>query len=258
MNRTRKPFICGNWKMNKTQAETTAFLKDLSQKIANSASAKNVEVGVAPVFTSLVTAKNSLKDSAIKLCAQNVHWDKSGQFTGEISAPMLTEIGVDYAIIGHSERRKFFGETDVTVNQRIKAAFSSNLPVIFCIGETLEERESNKTRDVVLRQIKEGLKGFTKEEVLKYIVIAYEPVWAIGTGKNATVEQAVEVHQYIRRVLDEICGVGTGEKLRIQYGGSVKADNIDGFMAQPDIDGALVGGASLEATSFLRIIEFKN
>jgi len=211
-----------------------------------------------PLMSNLGVSKNSLKSSAIKLCAQNVHWDKSGQFTGEISAPMLTEIGVDYAIIGHSERRKFFSETDETVNKRIKAAFSANLPVIFCIGETLEERESNKTNDVVLRQLKEGLKGFTKDEVLKFIVLAYEPVWAIGTGKNATVEQAVEVHQYIRKVLNEMFGNGTGEKLRIQYGGSVKPDNIDGFMAQPDIDGALVGGASLEAASFLRIVEFKN
>jgi triosephosphate isomerase (TIM) len=257
MSRKRKAFICGNWKMNKTQAETGTFLKEFTKIVKNTASLKDVEIGVAPVFTSLISAKELLNNSTIKLCSQNVHWDKSGQFTGEISAPMLKEIGVDYAIIGHSERRKFFGETDETVNKRIKCAFSFDLPVIMCIGETLEERESNKTKDIVLRQLKEGLKGFSKEEILKYLVIAYEPVWAIGTGKNATVEQAVEVHQYIRRVLDDMFGKGTGDVIKIQYGGSVKPDNIDGFMAQPDIDGALVGGASLEIASFTRIVDFK-
>ena len=257
MNRVRKPFICGNWKMNKGQEDTYNFIHDLIKKIKQTPSLKEREIGVAPVFTSLFIADSLLKHSEIRLCAQNVHWEDSGQFTGEISAPMLKEFGVRYAIIGHSERRKLFGETNTGVNMRVKASIKHHLPVIMCVGETKEERESGKTKDVVRQHVLEGLKGVAQDDILKNVVIAYEPVWAIGTGLNATVDQAIEVHKFIRELLNEHFGQGTGETVRILYGGSVKPENIDGFMASEDIDGALVGGASLDIDSFLRIADFR-
>ncbi len=240
--------------MNKTRAQTLDYLNKFVKGVSGIASR---EIGVAPPFTSLVTASDALKGSNVKLCAQNVHWDESGQYTGEISPSMLKDYNVEYAIIGHSERRKFFGETNDSVNKRVKGALKSGLKVILCVGETKEERESGKTQNVVKSHLIGGLDGIGVQDLLKSIVIAYEPVWAIGTGLNATVEQAVEVHQFIRTTLDSIYGAGTSDKIRILYGGSVKPENIDGFMATADIDGALVGGASLEAESFTRIVDFK-
>ena len=240
--------------MNKTRTQTVEFLNKFIKGVEH---VTLREVGVAPAFTSLVTASDLLKNTKVKLCAQNVHWDESGQYTGEISPLMLKDYNVEYAIIGHSERRKFFGETNESVNKRVKGAIKSGLKVILCVGETKEERESGSTESIVKSHLVGGLKNISVDELLKNITIAYEPVWAIGTGLNATVEQAVEVHRFIRVVVDSIYGAGTSQKLRILYGGSVKPDNIDGFMATDDIDGALVGGASLDAESFIRIANFK-
>jgi len=257
MQRKRKPFIVGNWKMNKGIGETVSFLQEFIAMIGTIPALKGVEIGVAPVFTSLKSAGEALKKSQIRLCAQNVHWDNSGQFTGEISPLMLKEIGVTHAIIGHSERRKFFGETNEGVNKRINGCIRNGLNAIVCVGETKHERDAGEMRKVVKDHIVNGLSGLAKDDLLRYVTIAYEPVWAIGTGVNATVEQAVEVHKYIRTLLDDMFGKGTGDVIRILYGGSVKADNIDGFMSSEDIDGVLVGGASLEVASFLRIADFR-
>jgi len=250
----RTPLIVGNWKMNKNNSQTSDYIKKFLNGIDTT---KKREIGLAPVFTSLITASDLLKGSNVSLCAQNVHWDESGQYTGEVSPSMLKELGVESVIVGHSERRKFFGETNESVNNRLKGALKGGLKVIFCVGETKEEREAGRTETIVRAQVLAGLDGIGVNE-LANIVIAYEPVWAIGTGLNATVEQAVEVHRYIRKIIDALYGEGTSSKLRILYGGSVKPDNIDGFMAQDDIDGALVGGASLEFDSFLRIVNFKD
>jgi triosephosphate isomerase len=257
MTNKRTPFICGNWKMNKNQEETYTFIHDFLKKVKQTPSLEGRELGIAPVFTSLFVADSLLKHSKLKLCAQNVHWDDSGQFTGEVSPSMLKEFCVTYAIIGHSERRKFFGETNEKVNLRVKGALKNDLKVILCVGESKEERATGKTKDVVKEHLLEGLKDIPAAKIKDSIVVAYEPVWAIGTGLNATVEQAVEVHQFIRTLLDENFETGLGQKVRILYGGSVKPDNIDGFMAQEDIDGALVGGASLDIDSFIRIADFR-
>ena len=250
----RTPFIVGNWKMNKTRAQTIEFLNKFIKGVEHVTSK---EIGVAPAFTSLVTASDLLKNTKIKLCSQNVHWDESGQYTGEISSLMLKDYDVEYAIIGHSERRKFFGETNESVNKRVKGAIKGGLKIILCVGETKEEREAGNTENIVKNHLIGGFKDISVNELLKDVTIAYEPVWAIGTGLNATVEQAVEVHRFIRTTIDSIYGVGTSQKVRILYGGSVKPDNIDGFMATDDIDGALVGGTSLDAESFIRIANFK-
>ncbi|MBN1114538.1 MAG: triose-phosphate isomerase [Oligoflexia bacterium] len=259
MARKRTAFIVGNWKMNKGIEETALFLKELINSVDKTPSLKDREIGVAPVFTSIFKAREGLTSSSdgIKLCSQNVHWDDSGQFTGEISAPMLKELGVEYAIIGHSERRKFFGESNESVNRRVKGSIKNNLKVIMCVGETREEREAGNMQNIVTGHVVNGLEGISRQDVLKYVTIAYEPVWAIGTGLNATVEQAVEVHKLIRKILDDTYGKGTSDGVRILYGGSVKPDNIDGFMSNEDIDGVLVGGASLKTDSFLRIADFK-
>jgi triosephosphate isomerase (TIM) len=257
MMNKRMPFICGNWKMNKNQEETYTFIHDFLKRVKQIPSLEAREIGLAPVFTSLFVADSLLKHSKIRLCAQNVHWDDSGQFTGEISPVMLKEFCVSHVIIGHSERRKFFGETSEKVNLRLKGALKNNFKVILCIGETKEERATGKMKDIVKEQLLEGLKDVPVTKIADSIIIAYEPVWAIGTGLNATVEQAVEVHSFIRGLLDEHFEAGLGQKLRVIYGGSVKPDNIDGFMAQDDIDGALVGGASLDIESFIRIADFK-
>lgn len=247
----RKPFICGNWKMNKNIFETKKFI----EAIKNISYSSDLEVGVAPVFTNLILAKELLNDGQIKLCAQNVHFMNAGAYTGEISAPMLKEINVDYIIIGHSERRSYFAETNETVNQKIKAAIANNLKVIFCIGETLAERESEKTFLVINEQLEKGLTGISRDDILNYLTIAYEPVWAIGTGKTATVEQASEVHSYIRNSLNYKFE-NTGSELRILYGGSVTPDNIKVLMNDKEIDGALVGGASLKVESFKSLITY--
>lgn len=248
----RTPIIAGNWKMFTVVEEAKALvlaLKDLVKDVTN------VEIVVCPPFISLQAVKDVLAGSRIGLGAQNVYWEKNGAFTGEISAPMLKSVGCTYVIIGHSERRTYFGETDETVNKRVFAALSEGLKPIVCVGETLEERESGKTFDVIKRQIVGGLANLSVEQMAS-IVIAYEPVWAIGTGKTATPAQAQEVHAFIRKLLNDIFGQTTAEATRIQYGGSVKPDNATELMSQPDIDGALVGGASLKADSFEKIIKF--
>ena len=249
----RLPFIAGNWKMNKTVGETLDLVRQLK---ASMVGVKGVEVAIAPPFTALYAAHRELEGSSILLAGQNLFWEEKGAFTGEVSPLMLKEVGCQYVIIGHSERRQFFGETDETVNRRIKAAFGQSLKVIFCIGETLKEREEGKTFSVVERQLEGGLKDFSDQET-RDIVIAYEPVWAIGTGKTATPEQAEEVHRFIREGLGKICSREIAEKIRIQYGGSVTPENIKGLMAQKNIDGALVGGASLKAETFSKIVRFQ-
>jgi triosephosphate isomerase len=249
----RLPFMAGNWKMNKTVGEALDLIRGLK---AATSGVKDVEVAVAPPFTALYAVRKELEDSPIRLAAQNLYWEEKGAFTGEVSSLMLKEVGCHYVIIGHSERRQFFGETDETVNRRIKAALAQGLKVIFCMGETLKEREEGKTFSVIERQVEGGLKGLGDQE-MENMVIAYEPVWAIGTGKTATPEQAEEVHRFIRGKLAKLYSREVSEEIRIQYGGSVTPENIKGLMNQPNIDGALVGGASLKAESFSKIVRFK-
>lgn len=257
MHKKRRPFIVGNWKMNKTISETVSYIKEFTAMVGNTPSLKNREIGLAPAFTSLKAAGDALKGTQIRLCAQNAHWDNSGQFTGEISTLMLKELDVTHAIVGHSERRKFFGETNEGVNKRLMGCIRNGINVIMCVGETKHEREAGDTQKVVKDHVVNGLSGLANEQLIRYVTIAYEPVWAIGTGLNATVEQAVEVHKFIRTLIEEKFGKGAGDSIRILYGGSVKADNIDSFMSSEDIDGVLVGGASLDVASFLRIADFK-
>lgn len=249
----RLPFVAGNWKMNKTVGEAVDLARELKTALSG---VKEVEVAVAPPFTALLAVHLEIEGSPIRLAAQNLYWEEKGAFTGEISPIMLKEVGCHYVIIGHSERRQIFAETDETVNRRIKAALAHRLKVIFCIGETLQEREGEKTFSVIEKQIEGGLKGLGDQEI-RNTVIAYEPVWAIGTGKTATPEQAEEVHGFIRRKLGKLYSREVSEEIRIQYGGSVTPENIRGLMDQPNIDGALVGGASLKADSFSKIVRFE-
>jgi triosephosphate isomerase len=246
----RKTFIAGNWKMNKTVAEAAELLAGLKARVGQIG---NVDVAVCPTFTTLASAVDALKGTPIMVGAQNVHWAASGAFTGEVSAAMLKELAVDCVIIGHSERRQYFGETDATVNQRTKAALAVGLLPIVCVGETLAEREAGQTEQVVKIQTEGGLAGLTPEQAA-IITIAYEPVWAIGTGKTATPAMAQEVHAFLRGVLAKMFGAETADKIRIQYGGSMKPDNAAELLAQPDIDGGLIGGASLKAEDFLAIV----
>jgi len=248
----RKPVIAGNWKMYKTGSEAKSFITELQGKIAG---VLGVEVVVAPPFTALSQAAEAIKGSAIGLSAQNLHWEDQGAFTGEIAPTMLKEIGCGYVIIGHSERRQFFGESDESVNRKVKAALKHGLVPIMCVGETLAEREGGKIQEVIERQVRKGLDGLGADANL---ILAYEPVWAIGTGKTASPEQAEEVHLMIRELLKQILGPDFSSQTRILYGGSVKADNIKSLMAKPNIDGALVGGAALKADSFSGIIRFKD
>ncbi|PIE35476.1 triose-phosphate isomerase [candidate division KSB3 bacterium] len=248
----RTPIIAGNWKMNTVVEEAKALVESLKDLVSD---VKDVEVVVCPPFISLTTVRDVIADSNIELGAQNLYWEKSGAFTAEISAPMLKSAGCTFVIIGHSERRTYFNETDETVNKRIFAALDEGLKPIVCVGETLEEREAEKTFDVIKTQISDGLAHLSQEQMAS-IVIAYEPVWAIGTGKTATKEQAQEVHAFIRKLLAELFGEATAEATRIQYGGSVKPENASELMNQPDIDGALVGGAALKADSFAKIVKF--
>jgi len=248
----RKPLLAGNWKMNKTVAEAVELVSGLKKNLDG---VKDREILVCPTFTCLSKVSEVIKGSNISLGGQNMHWESKGAFTGEISGKMLVDVGCKYVIIGHSERRQLFGETDETVNKKIKAAFSNGLIPVACVGETLDEREKNITFKVIDRQVKAGLAGLTPEQA-NTIVIAYEPVWAIGTGKTATPAQAQEVHAYIRKIYGELCGKTAGENVRILYGGSVKPDNTKELMSQPDIDGALVGGASLELDSFTKIVKY--
>ena len=251
---TRRTFIAGNWKMNKTVAEATALVREL--RAAVSMVRDRVEIAVAPPFTALHPVAKALEDSNISLAGQNCHADASGAFTGEVSAPMLKEVGCSWVILGHSERRQYFGETDTGVNRKVAAVLKAGMLPIICVGETLAEREAGKTLSVVETQVKGCLSGFGKDEGGKF-VIAYEPVWAIGTGKTATSRQAQEVHAHIRGLLTGLWGKDTAEAVRIQYGGSVKADNAAELLGMPDIDGALVGGASLKVSDFAAIVKAK-
>lgn len=248
----RKPLLAGNWKMNKTIPEALELVNGLRKNLEG---VSDREILVCPPFVALAPVSGVLKDSNINLGAQNVYWEVKGAFTGEVSCDMLLKSGCKYVIIGHSERRQYFGETDETVNKRTKAAFTSGLVPIVCIGETLAERESNATFSVIERQVKNGLAGLNEQEA-KILVIAYEPVWAIGTGKTATPEQAEEVHAYIRKLYGQMYGDQSAEAIRILYGGSVKPDNIKDLMGKPNIDGALVGGASLKLDSFSQLVKY--
>jgi len=249
---TRTPLIAGNWKMYKTNAEAVATAGRLVELVADTS---DVDIMIAPVFTAIDPVSKVVDGSRVGLGAQNLYWEKEGAYTGEISADMLISAGCQYVIIGHSERRQYFGETDETVNNKISAAISANLIPVFCIGESEAERESGSTFSVLDKQVKDGLKEKVVED-LGSLVIAYEPVWAIGTGKTATSDQAQEVHQYIRSLIDDIFGTALAGSVRILYGGSVKPANVTELMAMPDIDGALVGGASLDAESFSQIVKF--
>jgi len=247
----RKKVIAGNWKMNNDLNGTVNLISELKKGINEQTKALVI---VCPPFTSIETAQALLKDSFIKLGAQNMYFEESGAFTGEISPSMLKSVGCEYVILGHSERRTIFGETDQIINKKIKTAIKHGLKPIFCIGETLEEREKEITFEVCEKQIRFGLEGLTEAE-LSYLIIAYEPVWAIGTGKTATNEQAQEVHAFIRGLISRLLSANFAQNLIIQYGGSVKPENAKELLAQPDIDGALVGGACLKSDSFLKIIE---
>jgi triosephosphate isomerase (TIM) len=248
----RRPIVAGNWKMNKTVSEALALVRELRGMV--SMVRDRVEVVVASPFTALHPVLKALEDSNIRLAGQNCFWEPSGAFTGEVSAPMLKELGCHYVIVGHSERRQFFGETDETVNRRIKAVVAAGMHPILCVGETLPEREGTKTLEVVTRQVRGGLAGVTSEQAV-HVVLAYEPVWAIGTGRTATSAQAQEVHAHIREQLVQLFDRPTAERIRIQYGGSVKPENAAELLGQTDIDGALVGGASLKASDFSAIVK---
>jgi triosephosphate isomerase len=246
----RKPLIAGNWKMFKTVHETVAHITELRRTLKD---VINADVVVAPPFTALAAAADRARDSRIAVSAQNLHWEREGAFTGEVSAAMIREAGAQYVIVGHSERRTLFGETNLTVNKKIAAALAAELWPIVCIGETLTQREANQTHDVLDQQMRDGLDGFTATQ-LEALIVAYEPVWAIGTGRHATPEQAQDAHANIRSRLRQWFGADMAERCRILYGGSVKPDNTAALMAQADVDGALVGGASLDVQSFTAIV----
>ncbi len=246
----RKPMIAGNWKMNKTPSETLKVLQGLVKELWD---IDGVDVLVCPPFTSLASAGELLKDSAIKLGAQNMHWEEKGAYTGEISADMLLDCGCNYVILGHSERRMIFRETNEEINKKVRMALKKGLDVVLCVGEVLEERNKGKTMQVVKEQLLDSLVGLSAEE-MKGVVVAYEPVWAIGTGQTATANDAEDVIKKIREIIKERWDSATAEKTRILYGGSVKASNIKELMSQSDIDGALVGGASLKTEDFVPIV----
>jgi triosephosphate isomerase len=248
----RRPVIAGNWKMYKTGAETRAFFEAFRPLVAAS---KNCDIVIAPPFTALAAAVEAARGSAIGIAAQNLHWEREGAFTGEVSARMIVEAGCSGVIIGHSERRQYFGETDESVNRKTKAALESGLTPIVCVGETLTEREGNLTNAVLKRQFENGFAALTASEFSR-ILMAYEPVWAIGTGRTATPEMAAEAHRHIRDLAANRFTSEQASALRILYGGSVKPDSIKGLMAQGEIDGALVGGASLDPKSFAAIVNY--
>ena len=250
MNALRKPIVAGNWKMSKTVAEALALVHDIKLDIS---ACKGVEVVVCPPFTALQAVGAAISGTDIGLGAQNMHWESNGAYTGEISANMLRSIYCHYVILGHSERRSYFGETDEIVNKKTKAALASHLIPIVCIGETLEERQSEKHKTVVKTQLEGSLAGISAEDI-KRIVVAYEPVWAIGTGEVASPEQAQDMHAFIRLVLAEIANAEIASGVRIQYGGSMKPSNAAELLSQPDIDGGLIGGAALDARSFVELI----
>ena len=244
--------MAGNWKMYKLPAETTAFFTKFLPLVAQST---HCEIVICPPYTDLSAAVEAAKGSAVRIGAQNVAWAKEGAFTGEISGAMIAATGATYALVGHSERRQYFGETDVTVLKRARAAIEAGLTPIVCVGERLEERESNRTEEILECQCTNGIAGLSPSEFEK-VVIAYEPVWAIGTGKTATPEIAADAHRAIRARIHDVFGKDAAAAVRILYGGSVKPDNVRSLMAQPEIDGVLVGGASLDADSFASIVNF--
>jgi triosephosphate isomerase len=246
----RTPLIAGNWKMHKTVAETVHFVKELRGLVKD---VDGVDIVLAPPFTAVHAAAEAARNSSVAIAAQDMHWEDKGAFTGAISASMIREAGAEYVIIGHSERRTLFGETDDTVNRKITAALGTELVPIVCVGETLEQREANETLAVLDRQVQKGLEGLAPSKVGD-LILAYEPVWAIGTGRTATAAQAQEAHGHIRQRLQEWCGAEAAESCRLIYGGSVKPANTAELIAQPDVDGALVGGASLDVGGFLEII----
>lgn len=248
----RRPIIAGNWKMFKTIGETRAFFDSLIPETQN---VEHCDIVVAPPFTALAAAVEEADGTRVAISAQDVFWKTDGAFTGEISPKMLVDIGCAYTIIGHSERRQFFGETDETVDQKTRAAITLGLSAIVCVGETIDERDSGQAVNVVRRQILNGIGHLTSSD-LSRIIVAYEPVWAIGTGRTATPEVAAEMHAEIRKILADIYGAAAADGMRILYGGSVKPDNISALMGKEDIDGALVGGASLDAASFAAIIKY--
>ncbi len=248
----RKPFICGNWKMHKRLDEALELVKGIMMKLDYNCY-ERADVAVAPPFVYLSAVSLLVKATPLDLCAQDVFWEKEGAYTGEVSPVMLKDVGCDYCIVGHSERRTYFCETDETVNKKVKALIEHEITPIVCVGERLEEREAGKVFEVVGRQIREGLAG-VKIDAPNQLVIAYEPVWAIGTGKVATPQQAQEVHSFIRELLREMFGA-MADSIRILYGGSVKPNNIASLIEQEDIDGALVGGASLSAPDFTQIVK---
>ena len=247
----RKKVIAGNWKMNKVREEAEQFIDATKDSVPANDKVESVVCAPFPYLAGLV---DKAAGSDVKIAAQNMHFEDNGAFTGEVSPVMLKDIGVTYVVLGHSERREYFAETDETVNKKTHAAFNHGLIPIVCVGETLEQREANETMTLVEGQVKKALDGLTEDQV-KQTIIAYEPIWAIGTGKTATSEQANEVCTHIRKVVAEAVSTDAAEAVRIQYGGSVKPANVDELLAQSDIDGALVGGASLEADSFLQLVE---
>ncbi len=247
----RKPIIAGNWKMNMTIADAISFVNDIKEQVKDT----DVEVVIAAPFVMLKDLKEVSKGTRIKIAAQNMHFEDSGAFTGEVSADMLNELGIDYVIIGHSERRAMFNETDETCNKKIKKAIEKGIKPILCCGETLEEREAGKEKQIVKSQIEKGLNDIAASDISN-LVIAYEPIWAIGTGKTATSEQANDIIAYIREVVKDLYSDVESEEIRIQYGGSVKPANVEQIMNESDIDGALVGGASLKADSFVELVNF--
>jgi triosephosphate isomerase len=247
----RRSLVAGNWKLHNTVAESTALARELKAKLAG---ARDVEVAVAPVFTALAAVRHALEGTSIHLAGQNVHWEDKGAFTGEVSAPLLRDVGCSMCIVGHSERRQYFGETDAGVNKKTRALLSHGLVPIVCVGETLAERETGRTTDVVLGQLDGGLAGLSVPDAAK-LVVAYEPVWAIGTGRTASPGDAQEVHAAIRARVAERFDAAVAGGMRILYGGSVKPENAADLMSQPDIDGALVGGASLSPASFVPIVQ---
>lgn len=247
----RKPIIAGNWKLNNTisdSVELTTAIKELVSNISD------VEIIVAPTFTALAAVYDVIDGSNITLAAQDVYWENNGAFTGEVSASMLKDVGCGYVIIGHSERRQYFAETNESVNLKVKAALSNDLKPIVCVGEQLKDREAGNTEKVIENHVSGGMRSLSAEDVLSCI-IAYEPVWAIGTGKTATPDQAQEVHAYIRELISDAYNEEVASQIRIQYGGSVKPENASELMRQTDVDGALVGGASLQADSFVQIVK---
>jgi triosephosphate isomerase (TIM) len=247
----RRPLLCGNWKMFKTVHEAVYYIRELLPLVSH---IDHVDIVVAPPFTAVYGAADAARGSNVAVSAQNVHWEREGAFTGEVSAAMVREAGAQYAIVGHSERRTLFGETDAMVNKKVHALLGAGLTPIVCVGETLEQREREETNSVLDRQIKDGFDGVTGEQ-LGALVIAYEPVWAIGTGRTATPQQAQHAHLHIRQRLKQWFGLGASETCRIIYGGSVKPDNAGPLTSEPDIDGALIGGACLNVRSFVQIIQ---